>query len=337
LLSGDLRAQIEAGDLNALLRVVDGLCAGRDWDGLVDLAARCEDAIERGKQLWPIAAHVDYRLALEAPGEIAASVLDPNIGRFAAGPLTEVAAFGHTWDELAPHIAGAEIAAYVAQERVLRGEVLLGDPRAHPEVLELPASLQTWEPTYALATFGSNYVEVAEPWEPKEQLREAETSDADVVDDDELIQALLDLVHPWTTESNGAARAVVVEGDAPSAASALTYETLRVGDLTPAEALQQMAWAAASGGAYGRRRGAALGRSMAWYSAALLCDIAWPCEPGELGGRIAGLKWHRWDEGSPEEGWVLRIAVENPAQGWSAAISATDLKQDGVDHPADTS
>ncbi|MDP9224590.1 MAG: hypothetical protein M3P18_12195, partial [Actinomycetota bacterium] len=216
-----------------------------------------------------------------------------------------------------------------AQERVLRGELLVDDPRAHPEVLELPASLQTWEPTYALATFGSNYVEVAEPWEPKRPLRATETVAADVLEDAELVESLLDLVQPWTTESNGAARAIVVEGDGIAAASALTDESLRVGELHPAEALQQVAWAAASGGAYGRRRGAAVGRSMAWYCAALLCDIGWPCDAEDLGSQIARLKWYRWDEGAPEEGWVLRISVENRVEGWSAAVAATDLKEEG--------
>jgi hypothetical protein len=100
----DLDELVEAGDLNGLLRAVDGLCAARAWDDLLDLADRCEEALERGKQLWPIAAHIDYRIALEAPGEIAARVLHPDLGRFAHGPLTEVVASTHRWEELAPHV-----------------------------------------------------------------------------------------------------------------------------------------------------------------------------------------------------------------------------------------
>ena len=137
---------VEAGDLNELLRAVDGLCAARSWDELVALAERCEEAVERGKQLWPIAEHIDYRLALEAPGDFAGRVLNPGIGRFSLGPLTEVAASTHTWAQLAPHIEAPQAAAYVAQERVLRGEVLEGDPLAHPEVLELPLRLWAWVP-----------------------------------------------------------------------------------------------------------------------------------------------------------------------------------------------
>jgi hypothetical protein len=330
MLDPQITALVDAADINALLKVVDGLCAAREWDHLIELADRCEDAIERGKQLWPIAAHIDYRLALEAPGELAASVLDPDGGRFAVGPLTEVAAFRHRWDELAPHIDDDRIAAYVAQERILRGEILVDDPRAHPEVLELPTRLEEWEPTYALATYGHNYVEVAEPWEPKLPLREVPLKDGDVIDDVELEEALLDLVQPWTSESNGAARAVIVQGDAAAAASRLTYGTLRMGGLDPGEALQRIAWAAASGGAYGRRRGAALGRSMAWFSAALLADASWP--PGDgLGKQIESLRWFRWDEGAAEKGWVFRIAVENRRQGWSAAIAATDMAEEELE------
>lgn len=60
LTDGDL---VEAAQPNELLRRVDALCEARQWDGLVDLAWRCREAVERGKQLWPIAEHVEYRLA----------------------------------------------------------------------------------------------------------------------------------------------------------------------------------------------------------------------------------------------------------------------------------
>ncbi|MGH2693345.1 MAG: hypothetical protein ACRDJJ_00885 [Actinomycetota bacterium] len=300
------------------------MCETRAWDELVDLKARCEHALERGKQLWPIAAHVDYRLALEAPGEYAGAVLESRAMRFAPGPLTEVTASTHRWSELVPHMPSPQAAAYVAQERVLRGEVLTGDGRARPEVLELPLELQPWEPTYALATYRANEVEVAEPWEPKARLRELGPGQGRELDDPDVENALLDLVQPWVSESNGAARAAVVEGDAAATASRLTFGSLRMGELTPAEALQRMAWAAASGGAHGRRRGAALGRFLAWYATSVLAGLGWPVEPEALGDAVAGLNWFRWDEGAPEEGWVLRFAVES-REGWSAALAATDL------------
>lgn len=92
--------------------------------------------------------------------------------------------------------------------------------------------------------------------------------------------------------------------------------------------MQRMAWAAASGGAHGRRRGAALGRSLAWYTVALLGDVDWPARPDAVHHALDGLAWFYWDEGASEEGWVLRLAVEDSANGWAAAIAATDLLED---------
>jgi hypothetical protein len=331
-MDASLHELIEAGDLNALLRSVDGLCAARQWDDLLDLADACEAAVERGKQMWPIAAHIDYRLALEAPAEFAAHVLDlPGAARFSHGPPTEVAASTHTWEDLAPYIPEPQIAAYVAQERVLRGEVLEGDERAHPEVLELPLRQMGWEPTYALATFFPDHAEIAEPWVPRSPLETVSANPGKELNDSEVTDLLLDLVLPWTSESNGAARAVIVEGDAVGAVSALTYDAVDMGPLEPAEALQRMAWAAASGGAHGRRRGAAFGRYLAWVVAAQLAEVNWPPDPAELGRAIGELRWFRWEEDIAEEGWALRIAVEDPLHGWAAALGATDLLED-VDH-----
>lgn len=321
---------VEAADLNALLRAADGLVEAREWDDLVELADACEAALERGKQLWPIAAHIDYRLALDAPGDYAADVLATENTRFTLGPLTEVAASTHTWAELSPHIESSQAAAYVAQERVLRGEDLEHETNAHPEVLGLPLSLQPFEPTYALATFHPSHVEVAEAWDPRTPLRDQESRRAPAIDDPDIEALLLDLVSPWVTESNGAARAVVVDGDALGAASRLTFGSLSMGPLEPAEALQRIAWAAASGGAHGRRRGAAYGRFMAFYMVATMGDLGWPAAPDEIGATAARLRWFRWDEGDEEKGWTLRLAVEDDG-GWAAAIGATDLLEEEED------
>jgi hypothetical protein len=324
-LPADFQELIEAGDLNALLRAVDALSAQRDWDGLIDLAERCEDALERGKQLWPIAAHIDYRLALEAPGPIAAGVLHSDVGRFALGPLTEVVASTHLWAEVADHIDEPHLAAYVGQERILRGENLSGDERAHIEVTQLPPTLTDWEPTYALATYKADHVDVAEPWEPRTDLLEVEAEPGDPVADEELTDALLDLVQPWTNESNGAARAAVVEGDAASAARSLTFGPLRMTELPLEEAMQRIAWAAASGGAHGRRRGAALGRFLTFFLCTIIVGETWPVDPAVLEQGLEDVRWFLWDEGEvAEEGWILRIAFEHD-DGWAAAIAATDL------------
>jgi hypothetical protein len=324
----DLVDLIEAGDLNGLLRAVDGLCADRDWDALLELADRCEEAVERGKQLWPIATHIDYRIALEGPPSFVAQVLHPEVGRFSLGPLTEVAASTHTWDELRDDLHIPQVCAYVAQERVLRGEDLTGDESTHPEVLELPPRLLEWEPTYALASFKPAYVEIAEPWTPRAPLRDVTPEKAEPIDDPVLRDTLLDLVTPWTNESNGAARAAVVEGNAIAAASEIALGELRIGRLEPAEAVQQLAWGSASGGAYGRRRGAAFGRFLAFYVCTVITGLEWPVDGEELGAAVASLNWYRWDEGGDEEGWLLRLSVEDPEDGWSAAIGATDILRD---------
>jgi hypothetical protein len=107
-----------------------------------------------------------------------------------------------------------------------------------------------------------------------------------------------------------------------------------------------MAWAAASGGAHGRRRGAALGRFTSLYTGALITDLAWPPTFEELGDGLEELNFCRWEEDSvppeaaaevrsdrpPDDpatpssgGWLLHLAIEDPEQGWAAAISATDL------------
>ena len=71
----DLAELVEIGDLDELLRATDRLCDAREWAALVELRDRCRKAVERGKQLWPAANHMEYRLALEAPGEFAARML----------------------------------------------------------------------------------------------------------------------------------------------------------------------------------------------------------------------------------------------------------------------
>src|SRR5207245_10005698 len=109
------------------------------------------------------AEHIDYRLALEAPPAYAAGVLSPEAGRFAFGPLTEVAASTHTFDDLAAHLPSPQVAGVVAAERVLRGEDLRGRPAAHPAVLELPMALQPWEPSYPLAVYRAREGERAAP------------------------------------------------------------------------------------------------------------------------------------------------------------------------------
>ncbi len=319
-----LAGLVEAADPAELLRAVHGLCASRDWDGLVELRARLAEAVERGKPLWPVVTYLEYRLALEAPGRYAGPVLRPGAGRFALGPLTEVAAATHRFDELAPHLAMPAVAGVVAQERVLRGEDLRGRDDAHAEILELPLVLAPWEPAYALATYQADKVQVPDPDAEPVTMVPARGAPAPALDQGPIVRALLDLVEVWTSSSNGRASAVVAAGSASDAVACLGVPEHRLGRLDPAGALARMAWAAASGGAYGVRRGAALGRFDAWWAAAALVGLAWPPDPDELGRALAGLDWFCWDDGMPASGWILRLAVAQPHAGWAAALDATD-------------
>ena len=316
---------VELGDLDELVRQVDRLADAGDWTGLVDLAGRCRRAFERGRQLWPAAALAEYRLALDAPGQWAASVLVPDAGRFALGPLSEVAASTHTWAELAPHVPPTPQASIAAHERVVRGEDLSGDGRVDRQVLELPLVLQQWEPRYPVAEYKAAEADFGDPpaatgW----QLYEAER--AQPADDPEACRALAELATAWTTESNGRAEAVAVTGHARNALAALGARRGRCAEIDLDDALAAMAWTGASGGAHGRRRGMAAGRFAAWWALTALAGLLdeWPAAPGRLHEAALPLRWYRWDVGEPDTGWSLRLAAEDPDRGRAWAVSAVD-------------
>jgi hypothetical protein len=322
-ISLDLNDLVEAAEANPLLRRVDALCGARAWGDLMELARRCREAYERGKQLWPIAEHIDYRLALEAPGSYAASVLTPAAGRFALGPLTEVAASTHTFDQLLAYLPSPQVAGVVAAERVLRGEDLTGRPDAHAEVLELPLRIETWEPAYTLATYRADKIEVPSP--ELAPLREQQHAVAGAgMDEAEVLRAVLDLVATWVTGSSGHAEASMVEGPVGAAIAGIGVETFLIGEISPAEALGLMAWAGASGGAHGRRRGAAAGRSGAWWAVAALCDLDWPPSAQDLIQEMKRLHWYRWEPVALTGGWNLHLGVEDPEEGWAVAVGAED-------------
>ncbi|MEW6153148.1 MAG: hypothetical protein AB1673_04025 [Actinomycetota bacterium] len=333
---------VDMGDLDELLRRVDGFCDTRDWEGLADLRRRCRAAFERGRQLWPAASHAEYRLALEAPGRWAGPVVEPGAGRFALGPLSEVAASTHTWDELAPHLPLSPEAALVAHERVVRGEDLRSDGRVDPHVVDLPLVLQPWEPAYPLAHYRA-YEATFDDAAPAPTSIEGEGEvEGEGEGEGEVgtgaggpapaaeamaVEALVELVSAWTTQSGGTARAVAVQGHAADAVAAVAGDGnggLVLVPVDAAPALATMAWAGASGGARGRRRGMAQGRFAAWWAAAALAGDAaldaWP----DLGPHLGQVHFYRWHRTGPATGWSLRLAAERPAGGVSFAIEATD-------------
>lgn len=322
----ELDEVVARADLDELLRTVEACVSRRDWDSLADLRAKCSRAyLETGRQLWPIAAHAAYRLALEAPAPWAASVLVDDGDRFTTGPLPEVAAQGHEWRDLEPHIPRGAAGVLTAHERVLRGEDLRDIELPGPPVLELPLSLEPWEPRYALATYRPDTADFPTPSLP--DLEPAELPAAPEVEAaDEAVTALLDLTRPWTRSSNGRADAVAVPGDAAAAISALGPPAARIARVDPADAVAWMAWAAASGGAHGGRPGAAAGRFAAWWTAGALAGLLddWPPSSSVLGDAIGGLRWYLWDAAEPLTGWALHLAVDDPGRGRAWALAAVD-------------
>ena len=325
---------IEVADLDALTDRTDALCFDHAWAGVVDLRDRCRAALERGKQLWPAAAYAEYRLALDAPAPVAASVVDSGADRFTVGPFPEILASTHTFAQLGPHLARSPAAAVTAQECVVRGEDLRADPFAValPDVLGLPLALQAWEPSYPLASYEQSkglfpppplpvMTAVAMPLEAARRVREPVA-----------VEALVDLAQMWVTASNGRSQAAAVEGRAADAIAALVPPAIRIAAITGAEAMAWMAWAGASGGANGRRRGMAAGRHAAWWALAAIGGLAElegdAATPDELGEALADLRWFLWDDGAPAPGWALRLAVEDAHDGLAWAVSATDVRRD---------
>ncbi|MGH9023010.1 MAG: hypothetical protein ACRDV9_07915 [Acidimicrobiia bacterium] len=309
-----LDSLIAGNDLDELVREVDRRTGANDWPGLLRLRDRCQSALERGFQLWPVASLAEYRLALRSPGKWAARITREGAGRFALGPLSEVAASTHAWSELAPHLQPGPLAGVCAHERVVRGEDLSRVDVPFGDVFDLPLVLEPWEPRWPVATYSDNEIHAPRPGLPT--LCAAPLSKpGERLDDPEAEAALLAVVSSWTSQSNGRAEVSCVRGAALAAAVMLGSGEMHAAELEAGEALVQLAWAGASGGAHGRRRGAATGRNLAWGCAEVLGGV----------DAVSALHWFAWDDTAvPELGWSLRLAVENPGEGVSWALSASD-------------
>jgi hypothetical protein len=326
---------IDKGDLDELTRYVERLTDQDDWDEMVWVRDDCRAAAARGKQLWPVTAYVNYVLALRGPAAYAGAAIDDAAGpgaaaaRFGFGPLPEVAASTHSWDELAPHLHAGHIASLVAHECVVRGADLL-DSDADGSVLDTPLALADWEPEYALAKYTLEKAEFPSPPLPKKgswsEVSLSGAGAASDLDSTEGRDALLELAAHWAAESNGRIDASGVMGDAEGALRALGLTEVRLAEIAPADAFAHMAWAAASGGAHGRRRGAATGRFVAWWTAAALVDLShdWPLSERELDVAVNEMRWYLWDDGSDPIGWSLRLAVEDPNAELAWALIASD-------------
>jgi len=320
----DLREAVERNDPDELLRIVDGLCSSRSWDDMVVLDRLCEAAGERGKQLWGVSAHIHYRLALEAPGSHAGPVITERASRFLLGPLPEVAASAHEWSDLADHVPDGPARAITAHERVVRGEDLRHES-IDASVLEIPLRLEAWEPDYAVATYGAAEATFPMPRLPAIDRIELPES-GEKLAGDAAADGLAALVEPWAESSNGNVEVSAVDGTALEAIAALGVRHVAAAPLDTSQAMALMAWAGASGGAYAPRQGAASGRFGAWWAAACVTGLVdhWPLDGAELAAACDEIRWWAWSDLFPSTGWGFHLAAEDPLDGLSWAISASD-------------
>lgn len=319
---------IELGDPDELIRQIDRLCERRDWDGLMLLRQLAHGAVDRGHQLWGVAAHAEYRLALEAPADYAGGVVHSTRAPFALGPLPEVAASTHLWADLRDTVPEGPMREVLAYECVVRGEDLSGDASVLPyiETWELPLRLEPWEPAYPLAQYRATDAQFPMAVTQRSEAIAIGEENGTPLEDPDGSSALLGLVNAWTTQSNGTAKIAAVEGTASAAIAAVAPDTTQIVRISHEDAIAHMAWAAASGGAHGRRAGMAAGRSKAWWTAAAVAGLRpeWPLEPSELGATIRELQWWTWGTSQGEGEWSLRLAIADPLDAVAFAIDATD-------------
>ncbi len=203
----------------------------------------------------------------------------------------------------------------------MRGEDLRDDPRVDPYVLPLPLALEPQESAYPLATYGPDTADFPMPALPSLTAVDLPLAPHEWTSDVDEAIALRALVTTWLTDSNGQASVAAVEGNALTAIAALDERDARVAAMSVASAMALMAWAGASGGAEGRRRGMAWGRFLAWECAASLAGVD---IEDDVGAAADELRWFVWDTGGVDTGWAVRLAVEDPEGGCAWALAATD-------------
>ncbi len=325
-MSGDHGPEIDrivsGGDPVELLRLVDRLVDYQAWDELLVLRSACDAAAERGHQLWPVRSHIEYRLALQAPAAQAGAVVGPGAGFGALGPLTEVVAQHHAFDEVASHIDDDPSRAVVAQERIVRGEDLTTNPSADLDRFELPGVLMGWE-RYLVASYEPYDVAIPGLVFGPGAWRELPAR-PDTLDDPETTDAATDLVATWVQAGTGRLETVMVQGSIDDAVAATGLRRARLDPLDATTAVSLLGWVGASSGASGRRRGAAAGRLNTWWLLAQLadCDVD---EHDEVGAFVQRAIWTRFDVGEPDIGWQFRLAVADPIQGLAWAWLAQDF------------
>jgi hypothetical protein len=260
-----------------------------------------------------------YLRVLTAPVEVAAAELHGPT--HACGlPLAEVLAARWSLAEVRTHLTGAALAA-VADERAIRGERSAWSG-------SFPGDLGAWEPAYALARFGPDGVRAPRPaGAPPGTVRAARLGrPGEEIGDPYLVEAVRGLAAGWCEP--GAARAVATEGRAADAVAALAPSGVTIGleRLDRATAIAELAWVGAAGAGGRVRRGAALGRRLAWEFLAALAGRTedWPLAADDLDAATSSLRWWRWHPDAAEAagatGRAVRLVVEDLDEELSWAV-----------------
>ena len=233
------------------------------------------------------------------------------------GPLTEVAAQHHTWAELSPVLDRGPRAAFVAHERVLRGEVDRPTPTDLPAVLELP--LDT--PAVGAGVRARDVhrrrrgVPDARPARrsrldrdrrprrgaPRRRCRPRRPPARRTVAG-QLERSSRRGLRRGRRRRRRSARSVSGTPGWPRS----TRRPRWPGSRGPARA------AAPTVAGEGRRRGASA-HGGCWRRSAISID-EWPVPPDELGRLAAELTWYRWDAHEPAVGWSLQLADRRRGQ-----------------------
>ncbi|MGI9605426.1 MAG: hypothetical protein ACR2P0_04745 [Acidimicrobiales bacterium] len=317
---------IGRADLDGLLSLaVDLLHDGR-WGDAQELRNRCLAAVESGRQLWPVAAHIAYRAVLQGPIDFAVEILETDAGTFALGPYPEVASGRADALEVQSRLAPGSTSSALAHELAARGRRTVSELDGLDTDRGVPLDLALWEPTYLTPEYKA--FEVLDPPPKFERIPfSAETlPDSDHVDDE--LNAFDGVFEHWITRSEGRVEVAAASGDVPGAVRALGPSRAGIEPISSSDALRWLHWAGGCGGAWGRRRGGGTARFELWWSLATLTglDDHWPLDPAELGAAVQELQFHRWDAGEPAVGWTVRLAVHDPVDDLSWAIAATDAR-----------
>lgn len=318
---------IHRGDLDGLVRHVDNTVAVSDWEHLVTIRNDSRAALNTGRQLWPIATLANFRLALWAPAHFAVRALDDTARTFMPGPVAEILAVHHSWDELEQLVEPGHDRGIFAYERALRGDSI---DSLEPRILDIPISPQHWEPNYLYASYNDDGVVETFPTLHNHQhtisIDGIATTPIEDFDTNDAFRRMMD---SWTAQSNGSAQLAIVEGSPSEALGGLGFANIQseLAAVSCQEAWQALTWAGSTGGAHGKRRGVATARSDLWWLFAQIAGIAheWPLDTDECGEIALGCEYFVFrNEKTPTDGWGLNLIIFDPQEGLCVALSAHD-------------